>query len=85
MLSTTFDPDNRLVAAELERRWNEALKHQSAIEQGLAALREQQPTRLSEATQERLVELGEDLPTLWHHPQSPPELKKRILFVSSNS
>jgi DNA invertase Pin-like site-specific DNA recombinase len=73
------DPENRLVAAELERRWNEALKHQSEIEQELATRREQQPTRLSEATQERLVHLGEDLPTLWHHPQSPPDLKKRIL------
>jgi DNA invertase Pin-like site-specific DNA recombinase len=73
------DPDNRLVAAELERRWNETLKRQSELEQELAALREQQPTRLSEATQERLVELGEDLPALWNHPQSPPELKKRIL------
>ena len=25
MLSTTFDPANRLVAANLERRWNDAL------------------------------------------------------------
>jgi DNA invertase Pin-like site-specific DNA recombinase len=73
------DPDNRLVAAELERRWNEILKRQSEIEQELAALREQQLTRLSEAAQERLVQLGEDLPALWNHPQSPPELKKRIL------
>ncbi len=73
------DPENRLVAAELERRWNAALKHQSEIEQELAKLRDQQPTRLSEATQERLVQLGEDLPMLWHHPQSAPDLKKRIL------
>src|SRR5262245_18144731 len=26
MLSTTLDPDNRLVAAELERRWEESLR-----------------------------------------------------------
>jgi hypothetical protein len=73
------DPDNRLVAAELERRWNEALKRQLEIEQELAALRASQPTRLSEAVQERLVQLGEDLPALWNHAQSQPELKKRIL------
>lgn len=73
------DPDNRLVAAELERRWNEALKHDAAIELALAALRESQPTGLSAAAQERLVQLGDDLPSLWNHPQSSPELKKRIL------
>lgn len=73
------DPDNRLVAAELERRWNEALSHQSEIDQELTALRERQPTRLSEAVQERLVQLGEDLPALWNHPQSSAELRKRIL------
>lgn len=73
------DPENRLVAAELERRWNEALRHQAEIEQELVTLRDSQPTRLSEQAQDRLVQLGEDLPALWRHPESAPELKKRIL------
>lgn len=73
------DPENRLVAAELERRWNEALRQQSAIEMELGALRESQPNGLSELVQERLVQLGEDLPTLWNHPRCSAELRKRIL------
>jgi len=73
------DPENRLVAAELERRWNDALRRQADIEQELTALRERQPTRLTEASQARLVQLGEDLPALWQHPESTPALKKRIL------
>ena len=73
------DPDHRLVAAELERRWNEALKHQCVIEQDLAELRESQPAPLSEAAQQRLLDLGEDLAALWSHPESPAQLKKRIL------
>jgi hypothetical protein len=73
------DPDHRLVAAELERRWNEALEQQAHLDQELTALQESQPTRLSEAQQERLMQLGEDLSRLWHHPQSSPEIKKRIL------
>lgn len=73
------DPDNRLVAGELERRWNAALVNQSAIEQELAALRACKPDHLSEDAQERLILLGEDLPLLWNHPHSPPEIKKRIL------
>lgn len=73
------DPDYRLVAAELERRWNEALKQVCVIEQELAALRESRPTRLDEATQQRLVELGEDLTQVWNHRQSTAQLKKRIV------
>ncbi len=73
------DPDHRLVAAELERRWNEAMKHYGAIEEELTALRESQPAPLSEAAQQRLLDLGEDLVALWNHPESPSQLKKRIL------
>lgn len=73
------DPENRLVAAELERRWNDALRRQADSEQELTALRESQPTRLTEASQARLVQLGEDLPALWQHPATSPALKKRIL------
>jgi excisionase family DNA binding protein len=73
------DPDHRLVAVELERRWNAALKHHSAIDEELAALRASQPAPLSEAAQERLLALGEDLAALWNHPESPVQLKKRIL------
>lgn len=73
------DPEHRLVAAELERRWNDALRRQADLEQELTALRERQPTRLTEASPARLVQLGEDLPALWQHPESTPALKKRIL------
>lgn len=73
------DPDNRLVAAELERRWNETLKTQSLLQQQLEQLREAPSDQLSAACKEELLRLGMDLPTLWNHPSSSPEIKKRIL------
>jgi F0F1-type ATP synthase delta subunit len=73
------DPSNRLVAAELERRWNEALKLQAQIEEELVALRRQQSDPLSDAAREKLLALGHDVRQLWDHPESPPEFKKRIL------
>jgi excisionase family DNA binding protein len=73
------DPLNRLVAAELERRWNEALKVQSQLEEELVALRRQQIDQLSDSTREELLALGQDLRRLWDHPKSTPEFKKRIL------
>ncbi len=73
------DPDNRLVAGELERRWNEALKRHSAVEEELKTLRANQPEMLDDATRRMLLALGEDLPALWRHSGSSNQLKKRIV------
>ena len=73
------DPDNRLVAGELERRWNEALRRHNAIEEDLKTLRSTRPEPMSDGTREALLQLGDDLPRLWRHPQSDQQLKKRIV------
>ncbi|WP_200623565.1 hypothetical protein [Paraburkholderia aspalathi] len=74
-----IDPDNRLVAAELERRWNDALAIQAQRQTELDALREQPAASLSSAARDELMRLGTDLPRLWNHPASAIEIKKRIL------
>ena len=73
------DPDNRLVAAELEQRWNQALERQRALEEELKVLRDSRPQSMSEVTRATLLELGDNLPALWHHPHGTPQLKKRIV------
>ena len=73
------DPDNRLVASELERRWNEALRRYNTVEGELKTLRVNRPEPMSNAIREELLRLGEDLPRLWRHPQSDQTLKKRIV------
>ena len=73
------DPDNRLVAAELERRWNESLKHHRDIEAELEAMKSSLPASLTEDMRRALLQLGEDLPAVWRHPQSSMSLKKRIV------
>jgi hypothetical protein len=72
------DPENRLVAGELEQRWNHALTQVTDIEARLQALRDT-PEPLSEAHHARLLELGADLHLLWHHAAAPVDLKKRLL------
>jgi len=74
-----IDPDNRLVAAELERRWNDALAIQAQRQAELDALREQPADSLSSAARDELMRLGTDLPRLWNHPASGIDIKKRIL------
>jgi len=72
------EPENRLVASELETRWNRALTEVAEREARLAALgRQAEP--FTEQQKAELMALSEDLPALWHHPEAPVQLKKRIL------
>lgn len=75
------DPAHRLVAAELERRWNEAMKLQTQLTGELVALEREKPSPLDEAMKAELLALADDLPRLWDHPNSSREFKKRILRI----
>lgn len=72
------DPDNRLVAAELEERWEAALAEVEALKQRLAEM-EAPSLGPTEQERERLLALGHDLETLWAHASTSRPLKKRIL------
>ena len=72
------DPENRLVASELEQRWNQSLAQVSELESRVSVFRETSAP-LSERERKRLLELGTDLRGLWHHPAAPVDLKKRVL------
>jgi hypothetical protein len=62
------DPENRLVTAELERRWNERLVAVRTLEEDLSRLNTDQKSVLASADRERLLLLGEDLTRAWNHP-----------------
>lgn len=72
------DPANRLVAGELELRWNAAMEHVAELESQCAQWDDHRP-ELSKGEQAQLLDLGRDLPALWHHPEASTKLKKRIL------
>ena len=74
------DPENRLVAGELEQRWNHALAQVGELESRVHLLRETAEP-LTAPQRERLLELGTDLGTLWQHPAASMPLKKRILRI----
>src|SRR6266508_7962 len=72
------DARHRLVASELERRWNAALEE---VERQGAALaeREREVPVLSEDERASVLALGERLAEVWESPACRPELKKKIL------
>ncbi|MGA7316008.1 MAG: recombinase family protein [Silvibacterium sp.] len=72
------EPDNRLVAAELEKRWNNALVQVAEMERRLEEATITAP-QLTTEQRDHLLKLGDDLERLWDHPNSPAALKKRIL------
>jgi DNA invertase Pin-like site-specific DNA recombinase len=77
------DPENRLVAAELETRWNAVLVQVAELESRLVADC-QVDTSLTESQRERLTTLGADLLSLWSEPSTPMDLKKRVIRTVIN-
>jgi DNA invertase Pin-like site-specific DNA recombinase len=75
------DPDNRLVAAELEHRWELALRELRQAEDALARHRtaRAKPEALSAEDRARFLALGPRLPALWRQPSMTRERKKALL------
>jgi DNA invertase Pin-like site-specific DNA recombinase len=73
------DPANRLVAGELERRWNETLQAVAKIENDIATMIARRPPPLGEAERDQLIALGADLERAWLHPGATAVTRKRIL------
>ena len=76
-----IDPDNRLVAAELERRWEQALQALAAAREAAeqAAATVVPPPQLDPALREQLRDLGPRLPELWASGRLTVEHKKTLL------
>jgi hypothetical protein len=72
------DPENRLVADELERRWNQALLRAEALQDRIAehtGEHQQHPV----PTLADFEDIASDLETLWNDADAPVRLKKRIV------
>jgi DNA invertase Pin-like site-specific DNA recombinase len=73
------EPENRLVARELERRWEEALKEQRRLEEEYARFGRDRPRGVSTEEREQIRALACDLPALWHAPETTPADRQRII------
>ena len=74
------DPDNRLVAAELEARWNGALRQVSELDTKLDRFdRGLEGKPLPDKAV--LLSLAQDLPSVWNSPTADMRLKQRIVRI----
>lgn len=73
------DPDNRLVASELERRWNEKLERVAQLEQAHAKADAEAQWDLTADERAAISALSQDLPAIWAAPTTTNQDRKQLL------
>jgi hypothetical protein len=76
----SVDPEQRLVAAELEARWNTVLQKAKELENKLREFDDQGQSAPLPNTQ-TLFSLAQDLPAIWNSPSTDMRLKQRIVRI----
>jgi len=73
------EPENRLVARELERRWEAAMQEQARLEQDYQQFCAQRPAKLSAAEREQIRQLAQDIPQLWQEASTTMVDRQRVV------
>jgi len=73
------EPENRLVARELETRWNARLRTVAALEAEYQRAQRRGLAPLTDAEKAQLRALVGDVPALWHAAATTAEDRKRLL------
>ena len=73
------DPCNRLIAATLETRWNDAVQRLHDLEAELAAFERKTMRAVTAEQKQQILQLANDFPRLWAAATTTPRDRKRIL------
>jgi hypothetical protein len=73
------EPENRLVARSLERRWEEKLRQAEQIEQDYERWQREQAGVITEADRQEILRLGENLPCVWQAETTTAAERKQIV------
>jgi hypothetical protein len=73
------EPENRLVARQLEREWEAALAERAHLGEEYERYQRQRPARLSAAELAAIRALADDIPALWAAPTTTVADRKRLL------
>jgi DNA invertase Pin-like site-specific DNA recombinase len=75
------DPDKRLVAQELEARWEAALRRVALLEHRLSEMTASPPDEQKQPDIEKLRTLARQLPEIWNAASTDMKLKQRITRI----
>lgn len=73
------EPENRLVARTLERRWNEKLQQLQELEQAYTMARRTQRLDVTPQERQQILRLAADLPAVWRAPTTTQAERKELL------
>jgi len=73
------EPENRLVARTLEKKWEETLAEEEKLKRSYAKFVAEQPSTLSEAEREAIEKLSSDIPALWSSPTTTQQERQEII------
>jgi hypothetical protein len=73
------DPDNRLVAATLEKGWNEALQKARQVQEDYDRFLRESPPQLTDSERAVIEALAKNIPALWAAPTTTNVERKQIL------
>src|SRR5215213_3762972 len=73
------DPENRLVALELERHWEQALRAERELQEQYDRFARERPRTLSDDDQDLIRSLAGDLPRLWGAPTTTAADRQAII------
>jgi DNA invertase Pin-like site-specific DNA recombinase len=76
------DPDNRLVAGELERRWNAQLTRVAELEQAYAKAEQEARWTLTPEERADAQTLAQDLAAIWHAETTTSAERKQLLRLA---
>lgn len=72
-------PENRLVADNLEREWNQKLLQLKQTEEEYARQTKQNGVQFNPEQKNQILSLASDLPKVWNDPRTPMREKKRMI------
>ena len=81
----SVDPSNRLVASELERRWNEKLERVAQLERAYAQAEHEAEWSLTADERSAITELSRDLPAIWSAETTTNQDRKQLLRMAIES
>ena len=73
------EPENRLVARELEKGWEETLRHEQHEQEAHARFRQERPAELTPRQRDAIRRLSHDVAGLWHAPPTTAKERQEIV------
>jgi len=73
------DPNNRMVADALEADWNDKLRALTEAQEQYEQQRQKDRVVLDDQSRQKVLALAQDLPRLWHDPNTTDQDRKRMV------